>query len=183
MADTMLDIVDENDQIIGQALRSKIHTEGLRHREIHVWFITPDKQIIFQKRAADKEIAPNLLDATVGGHVELGMTYQQTAFEEIAEETGLDIKEQDIIFIDKYKSDDTDAVTGKINNVFRSIYAYVFKGNLSELQIEDGAGVGFKSYPLKAIYDAAPELHNEAVLRHIEPEKYYIYEALEKLVS
>lgn len=83
--ENILDIVDENDQIIGQATRDKIHRQGLLHREIHVYFITPQQEIIFQHRAKDKETFPDLLDATVGGHVEIGDSYELTAIKETEE--------------------------------------------------------------------------------------------------
>lgn len=63
----MLEIIDENDNVIGLETREKIHKEGLLHREIHVWFFTPRGEIIFQHRVKDKDIYPDLLDATVGG--------------------------------------------------------------------------------------------------------------------
>jgi len=66
----ILEIVNENDEVIGLENRTKIHTEGLLHREIHVWFITPNGEIVFQHRAKDKDTYPDKLDATVGGHVE-----------------------------------------------------------------------------------------------------------------
>ena len=70
-----LNIVDDNDNIIGQKTREEIHQQGLLHQEIHVYFITPNKEIIFQHRAEDKDTYPDLLSATVGGHVDIGDTY------------------------------------------------------------------------------------------------------------
>jgi hypothetical protein len=32
-----LNIVDENDKVIGEDTRNNIHKKGLLHREIHVW--------------------------------------------------------------------------------------------------------------------------------------------------
>ncbi|HZJ41249.1 MAG TPA: hypothetical protein VFD16_03225, partial [Candidatus Saccharimonadales bacterium] len=72
---SLLNIVDANDNIIGERERAEIHRLGLLHREIHVYFLTPDKKFIFQHRAKDKDSYPDLLDATVGGHVEIGDTY------------------------------------------------------------------------------------------------------------
>jgi len=46
--------------------------KGCFIEKIHVWFVTPDGEIIFQRRAKDKDTYPDLLDATVGGHVEPG---------------------------------------------------------------------------------------------------------------
>ena len=35
--DELLDVVDENDNIIGRDKRAVIHSKGLLHREVHVW--------------------------------------------------------------------------------------------------------------------------------------------------
>jgi isopentenyldiphosphate isomerase len=74
MDNRILNIIDEEGNILGEATRQEIHEKGLLHGEVHVWFYTPDRQLIFQHRAKDKETWPDLLDATVGGHVEIGDT-------------------------------------------------------------------------------------------------------------
>ncbi len=43
----MLDIVDERGKVTGQDTRGNIHAKGLLHREIRVWFYTPNRKIIF----------------------------------------------------------------------------------------------------------------------------------------
>ncbi|MDD4900745.1 MAG: NUDIX domain-containing protein [Patescibacteria group bacterium] len=144
----VLNIVNENDEIIGQETREKIHKSGLLHREIHIYFITPNKEIIFQHRAKDKDTFPNLLDATVGGHVEIGDSYEQTAIKETEEETGIKIKANDLIFISKVKIYSEDKMSKTINNVFRFQYAYVYRGNVQDLKIEPEEISGFEVWPL-----------------------------------
>ena len=51
---TLLEIVDDGDAVIGVRSREEIHTLGLRHREVHVWLVTPDNDIIFQRRSPTK---------------------------------------------------------------------------------------------------------------------------------
>ena len=183
MADVYLDIVNENDEIIDKALRSEIHDKGLLHREIHVWFVTPDKKVIFQKRAANKDTYPNLLDATAGGHVELGASYAETALAEVLEETGIQITASEIYYIDKVKSNAFDNITGKTNHAYREVYGYIFKGNTNDLVIEGDAGAGFKAVSLEDIYNPTPELISEIIGGHVAPERQNIFKALEKLVA
>lgn len=146
-----LDVVDENDNIIGKETRSEIHSKGILHREAHVWFCTPKREIIFQKRSATADTYPNLLDATVGGHVELGDSYEKTAIKETFEETGIHIKSEDIIFMLKMKRNSFDKVTLKKNYAFKGEYIYIFEGKISELKIEDGKGVGFEAWSIKRL--------------------------------
>lgn len=144
----LLNIVDEEDKIIGTETRETIHQAGLLHREIHVYFITPNRELIFQHRAKDKDTYPDLLDATVGGHVEIGDSYQQTAIKETKEETGVDIDPKDLIFIKKIRKTSEDLVTGKKNNVFNERYLYIYRGDVGDLLVEKGKAVGFESWPI-----------------------------------
>ncbi len=115
----MLEVVDNNDSVIGLENRVKIHKEGLLHREIHIWFFTSNAEIIFQHRAKDKDTYPNKLDATVGGHVEPNMSYEETAVKECKEETGVNIDIDNLIFLKKICRRMMDTNTGLINNAVR----------------------------------------------------------------
>src|SRR3989344_8336303 len=130
----MLEVVDENDNVVGLETRAKVHQEGLLHREIHVWFMTQNKEIIFQHRDKDKDTYPDLLDATIGGHVEPGMSYEETAFKEGIEETGETINPSKLKQIKKLHKKTFDEITGKINNTIRTQYAYLFEGRIEDLK-------------------------------------------------
>ena len=141
-----LEIINENDEVIGIDTREKIHREGLLHREIHIWFLTPQGEIIFQHRAKDKDTYPDLLDATVGGHVEPNTSYEDTAVKECKEETGVDINLENLVFLTKMRKKSFDKVTGMINNTIRSQYAYLYEGSVDELEIEEGKAEGFETW-------------------------------------
>ncbi len=144
----LLDIVDENDVIIGRDTRENVHKKGLLHREIHIWFITPKHEIIFQHRAKDKDTYPDLLDATVGGHVDLGLTYDEAAIKEMREETGIQVPISDLHFIRIAIGSVIDPLTGTTNNAKRAQYAYIFKGDIADLAVESGKAVGFEAWPI-----------------------------------
>src|SRR5665648_133311 len=59
MKDEMLEVVNENDVVIDLKSRKEVHQKGLSHREIHIWFMTPAREIIFQHRAKDKDTYPD----------------------------------------------------------------------------------------------------------------------------
>ena len=144
----MLEIVDENDNIVSLETRQKIHQEGLLHREIHIWFITPKGEIIFQHRAKNKDTYPDKLDATVGGHVEPKMSYEETAIKECKEETGIDIDLKNLMFLTKMRKKSFDKVTSLTNNTIRSQYAYLYDGPISNLQTEEGMSQGFEAWKI-----------------------------------
>lgn len=152
MDNKYLNIVDENDNIIGQETREQIHQEGLLHREVGIYFITPNKEMIFQHRAKDKDTFPNLLDATVGGHVEMGDSYPETAVKETKEETGVEINIDDLVLFKKIRRKfSRDNQTGKINNVWAHIYLYHFQGKLTDLKVEEGKAIGFEAWSMERL--------------------------------
>jgi isopentenyldiphosphate isomerase len=153
MADTMLSVVNDNDEVVGKELRSVIHKTGLRHREIHVWFVTPDGDLIAQRRGANKDTFPSMLDATAGGHVEEGQDYLTAALAEIAEETGWELFAEDLIELAKADVRQVDEGRGVDNKVFRMVYLHRYTGSMDDLEIEEheSAGAGFVKIPLEEI--------------------------------
>lgn len=160
----MLEIIDDNDNVIGLETRAKIHQDGLLHREIHIWFLTTKGEIIFQHRAKNKDTYPDKLDATVGGHVEPRMSYEDTAIKECKEETGIDINPSKIIFLTKMRKKSFDEVTGMTNNTIRSQYAYLYKGHISDLRVEEDESEGFEIWKV----DNLPSLSKKDKDRFVE---------------
>ena len=147
----LLEVVNEQDEFVGLETRKKIHQDGLLHREIHIWFMTPDRKIIFQHRAKDKDTYPDKLDATVGGHVDPGMSYDETAKKEALEETGITLKPENLKLVRKMFKKSFDEATGLTNNTIRSQYVYLFEGNISDLHVEDGKAIGFEDWEIDSL--------------------------------
>jgi len=153
----MLEIVDDSDTVIGVRSREEIHSLGLRHREIHVWLVTPNKEIVFQRRSSTKDTFPNLLDASVGGHVEVGQTYEQAAVVEAQEEAGLLITPSQLRPLAKLNNYAVDERLNKRNLTFRQTYWLPYTGSLDELQVEAGEAVGFVALPAATVFSLTPE--------------------------
>jgi isopentenyldiphosphate isomerase len=153
----ILDIVDEDDNVIGQATREKIHAKGLLHREIHVWLYNKEGELFFQMRDKNKETFPGLLDASIGGHVEMGDSYEKTALKEAEEETGLEIDPHKLKIITTVKNVAHDSITGKINNAIRKVYAYEFNGSSNDLRIEEGKATGFEAVKIDSLFTMSAE--------------------------
>lgn len=163
----LLNIVDENDNIIGTEERKVIHEKGLLHREVHVWFVTPNNEIIFQHRSKTKDTLPDLLDISVAGHVEIGDSYEEAAVREVEEETGVKIKESDLRLIGKIRRDSEDKRTETNNSIFEKMFIFTYKGDISDLKIEKDEGIGFEVFTIKQLLNM-----NEAEKARFIP---YIY--------
>lgn len=179
----ILNIVDENDNIIGQTTRKEIHEKGLLHKEIHVWFITPQGEIILQHRAKDKDTFPDLLDATVGGHVEIGDSYENTALKEMEEETGIHVDIKNLHFIKKLRNRSEDPITGMINNTFRAQYVYIYKGKTNDLRVERGKALGFEAWPINKLPNLSPEDKKKFIPEILGNELLKIFGEAKKLLS
>ena len=83
------DVVDEADQVIGQASRAEVHAAGLRHRAVHVFVFHPRGDLLLQKRSHLKDNHPGVWDSSVSGHLDQGEDYPAAARRELAEEMGI----------------------------------------------------------------------------------------------
>jgi isopentenyldiphosphate isomerase len=89
MPDELFDILDQNDHVIGQEMRSLVHQRGLWHRGAHVLLFTADAKLLVQQRSRIKSQSPLALDCSVSEHVVAGEDYLQAAVRGLAEELGL----------------------------------------------------------------------------------------------
>ncbi|MFC9847119.1 NUDIX hydrolase [Streptomyces sp. NPDC060223] len=88
-ADEILDIVDENDQVIGQSPRGEAYALGLRHRCVFIQARDAGGRIFVHRRTPTKLVFPSLYDMFVGGVVGAGETYDDAALREAEEELGV----------------------------------------------------------------------------------------------
>ncbi|MFJ1750487.1 NUDIX domain-containing protein [Streptomyces sp. NPDC088116] len=88
-ADEILDIVDENDHVIGQAPRGEVYAKRLRHRCVFVLARDADDRVFVHRRTPGKLVFPSLYDMFVGGVVGAGESYDEAALREAEEELGV----------------------------------------------------------------------------------------------
>jgi len=120
MEDELLDLVNDQDEVIGTIWRShyaELVDKKLGNiRAVEMLVQNDDGKLWIPKRTADKKIAPNGLDYSMGGHVSSGETYIQSALREIEEELNLHLIETDLKFIKKFTPIDLP--------YFRTLYVY-----------------------------------------------------------
>ncbi|MBI2464804.1 NUDIX domain-containing protein [Candidatus Shapirobacteria bacterium] len=96
----LLTQVDEHNQIIGSITRGSAHsTLGTFYRTIYVLVKDNQGKVLIQKRSTTKDLYPNCWDLSVGGHVNFGHSYPETAVREVGEELGLSVTESDLKYI------------------------------------------------------------------------------------
>lgn len=87
--DEVFDVVDEADQVTGQATRREVHERNLMHRAVHVFVINHHGELLLQKRSRFKDAHPGVWDSSVAGHLDAGESYELAAIRELEEEMGI----------------------------------------------------------------------------------------------
>jgi isopentenyldiphosphate isomerase len=85
-----VDIVDENDRVVGRASRGEIRKQNLRHRASYVLVFNPLGQLFVHRRTATKDVYPGHFDVAIGGVVLSGESYESAAVRELSEEIGVE---------------------------------------------------------------------------------------------
>ncbi|MFF9921567.1 NUDIX domain-containing protein [Streptomyces globisporus] len=88
-SDEILDIVDENDEVIGQAPRGEATARRLRHRCVFIEVRDAEGRAFVHRRTATKLVFPSHYDMFVGGVVGAGESYEEAALREAEEELGV----------------------------------------------------------------------------------------------
>ncbi len=136
MADELVDILNHKGELTGEVqLKSKAHESGLWHASAQVWICTPEGKILLQKRTLNKDTYPGLWDISVAGHLSVGDTKVSAALREIKEEIGLDLKEEDLIFLKTIKRQKKPNST-TIDNEFNHLFLVKYPIELSVLSLQ-----------------------------------------------
>jgi len=88
-----LDLVDENDRVVGAKSRSEIYKEGLKNfRVVNAFAVNSEGKLWIPRRTSTKRLFPNCLDMSMGGHVSSGESYEEAFRRELEEELNLKTK-------------------------------------------------------------------------------------------
>ena len=79
-----------------QKAKHEVHRDGDWHRAAHIWIISPEGQILLQRRSPRKENNPNLWDVSAAGHLSAGESAIDAAVRETREELGLTLDRDEL---------------------------------------------------------------------------------------
>lgn len=89
VAAEVFDVVNGQDEVIGQAPRGEVHARDLRHRAVHLLIKNRAGELFLQKRSHRKDREPGKWDSSAAGHLDAGEDYASAARREIVEELGV----------------------------------------------------------------------------------------------
>ncbi|MCJ7833493.1 MAG: NUDIX domain-containing protein [Deltaproteobacteria bacterium] len=92
-----LEVVDEDNQVVGNSSRKEIHEKGLRHRSVHIFIFNTKGELYLQKRSTHKDQYPEYWDTSAAGHTDPGESPIEAAQRELLEELGLEVKLTEVL--------------------------------------------------------------------------------------
>ncbi len=86
----ILDLVDEQDRVIGFDTREAVSQKGLHnYRVVGIFLLDENERILLPTRSMNCKLYPGCYDFSVAGHVLHGETYESAAEREAEEELGI----------------------------------------------------------------------------------------------
>ena len=111
-------VVDEHDEVIGTAPRSRMRRERLIHRTTYVFVFSSRGEVLVQKRTRTKDACPGYYDLAAGGVLVAGETYEESAYREAEEELGL----RNVALTDHFKIYYEDARSRSFGRAYSCVY-------------------------------------------------------------
>ncbi|MEX2543294.1 MAG: NUDIX domain-containing protein [Trueperaceae bacterium] len=111
--DELLDVLDESGSLTGETrTREEVHRSGAWHRVFHLWIVrdsgthsgTNNGTLLLQRRSLHKDLEPNKVDVTVGGHLRAGESVFD-AVREVEEEIGLEVQPERLVHLGSWRSE------------------------------------------------------------------------------
>ena len=129
----LLDVLDETGAKTGEIKpRDAVHRDGDWHRVFHLWIVRSDGTLILQRRSRHKELEPNRVDVTVGGHLGAGESVFG-ATREVQEELGLAVGPERLAFLGTWKTQRH--YERAIDREFQEVFALVNEWSLEEYSL------------------------------------------------
>lgn len=157
-----IDIVDENDNVIGKGERNEVIAGKLRHRLVHVLVFNSEGKMALQLRSKTVKFAPGYWSTTAGGFVRSGESYDEAAKREFQEELGIT---ENITPI--HKDDFEDERTIKFFKTYRCDFDGPFNPDPAEVERVEF----FTIEKIRAMIDNGEKFHPELLALL---EKYYL---------
>ncbi|MBI4642011.1 MAG: NUDIX hydrolase YfcD [Candidatus Tectomicrobia bacterium] len=147
-AEEIIDLIDEENRVIGQVSRKEMRAKNLLHRSTAILVWNSQGQLFVHKRTTSKDVYPGYFDVAAGGVVLAGETYEESAKRELVEELGIENIELTKCFEFSY----ADEKTRVISALFSCVYDGPMKFQIEE--VADGFFIDVKE--LFALVDHEP---------------------------
>jgi isopentenyldiphosphate isomerase len=126
--DEWIDLVDDQDLVVGRVTRLQMREKNLWHRSVAILCQNSRGEIYVHRRTPTKDVFPGLYDVTVGGVVGAGESYDAAAVRELAEELGISDPTPQSMFRHRY--------AGPHSRAHVAVYSVIWDGPIVHQQSE-----------------------------------------------
>lgn len=149
--DEILEIVDENNRVVGQATRGECYEKGFLHRAVNIFiFSSKSETEVFLHKRSDKKLKyANFWDLSCSEHVKPGESFEEAAKRGIMEELAVEIPLQEIIPI--HRVDNTDEKEQYHDNELVVTFKGSYNGEMKYDPNEVAEGIFFDVEEIKRL--------------------------------
>lgn len=161
----LVDVVDDDDRVIGTVTRAEMRARRLLHRAVSVVVMSSDGSLLVHRRADTKDIWPGMWDVAAGGVVAAGEDYSTAARRELREELGVEAGEWRSLGRGRFE----DASVALLGHGYLVVHDGPFRfadGEISEVRWVDRRGLEV----LRADHPFVPD--NLAILLPLLPDSW-----------
>lgn len=137
MQEEYFDILNAEGKKTGKTkARTLVHKDGDWHAAVHIWILNREGDILLQRRAANKDSDPNMLDISCAGHLTSGDDSIKGALRELKEELNLEVTPSELTYITTLKRSPKHN-DGFVDNEFDSLYILRTDKSISDLKFQE----------------------------------------------
>ena len=154
--DELLDVIDKNNIVVRQALKSAVHEQGLLHRMSAVLLKRADGRYLIPTASNLKADAGGLFHSTAG-HVDAGESYLDAAVRELQEEVGIVLPKDKLTSLGSYWIEKDYPSRNRKEHGRFEIFEGPYSGEKITLNEEQTNAQWFNKEELRDIERTAPE--------------------------
>ncbi len=147
-----LDILDEKGNKTGEKRpRKEVHSKGYWHKGVHIWIINSKKELLVQRRSANKDVYPNKLYISVAGHPVSGEEEIESIKREFIEEIGIELDTSKLDYLFTFSQEVVENEGKFLDNQFYDVYLIemdldINKLNLQKEEVSEVKNIYYKEF-------------------------------------
>lgn len=133
-----LDILDKNGNKTGERKpRKEVHSKGYWHKGVHIWIINSKKELLVQRRSANKDVYPNKLYISVAGHPVSGEEEIESIKREFEEEIGVELDTNKLEYLFTFSQEVVENNGKFLDNQFYDVYLIEMNLDIDNLKLQE----------------------------------------------
>lgn len=163
-----LDILDKNGNKTGESKpRKEVHSNGYWHKGVHIWIINSKKELLVQRRSANKDVYPNKLYISVAGHPVSGEEEIESIKREFHEEIGVELDISKLEYLFTFSQEVIENEGKFLDNQFYDVYLIEMDLDISKLKLQEDEVSEVKNIYYKKFEEMIND-NNKDIVNHPE---------------